>query len=607
MVFTVGRFGLDLAVGGGTYVEQLKDGAAEVSVSGFVAVADLDAVEVLRQQILGYVSLADELFVPVTWDENPHLDGYYKVRAGDVTTSPGLETAGYATFTVTLERVLSFSAPLLELGVMGAVRASENQVITNHFKNPYADGAAAGVADTNTNTLAIVSDSGNNVFTATATSTGAAGYRLSSNADRPAAAEGETWYGVVSLKNPNASSRQLRVIMRFYDQVGATLGSVLSSTDSNVEVVAAGATQLFVVSAVAPSGTASVQLLPFRNSGTGAAVGDLIYADAVYLSKDQPVIDLLAFSSTGVFSGASSDRGGYVFDWTGTTNASTSTATLTLHTDNTFKQCALPESAKSLKTITPANVVSAPILGLMSPVLKFTAPEDQFIADFYQVPADFYDGAATLTLGGKVATGRQVVNDADGWEISNGLIWVRPAASGAAVEISADEVTWREFAFQLGGVGLTTPHSITVMRNSPEFVTLRLLTYLLFGFGGGQNQWVPATIDLTVRRGAKYIAVTVKVAEAWIIGVAGAGFSAAVPFNHGWYLASAGMFIMSPQAINTSTPASVRTASTKTEAFFGIGYCTTPAAVIADTFINREAHAERQYPWAVTERMRVVA
>lgn len=601
MVFTVGRFGLDLAVGGGTYVEQLKDGAAEVSVSGFVAVADLDAVEVLRQQILGYVSLADELFVPVTWDENPHLDGYYKVRAGDVTTSLGLETAGYATFMVTLERVLSFSAPLMELGVMGAVRASENQVITNRFLDPFFQGAVNPVNYANAKNFTIATVSGSKYAYCQASSSSIATMELLSTSSRTDAAPDEVWWCVVTVRNENASARVFQPAVRFWSGASAYLGA----TGGGAQTIAAGGSYTWAFSAVAPASTAKVHVTVSRDTGSGAATDDSIHATAVYLSKDQPVIDLTS-AGTGVFSGGTSDRSGYDFAWTSTANASTSTATLTFHEDSTFKRCALPISAESLQAIV-GDTVTAPYLRDLTPTKKFEAPDDSFVAQFAVAPADFYEGGATLTIGGNVATGRQVVNDQDGWAITNGLIWVRPVVdTDMIVEISDDGVAWTEVAFTGNpgtGVAVTFPHGIQVMRNSPECVTVRLSGYGLLT-SGSESQEIPVTVDLSVRRGAKYVSIVMKAAESCYLGAIVDGFSAAVPFNHGWYLASAEVFLSSPQLLN-STPASLYTASAKTEASFGVGFCSTPVAVVPGASV--EQHAERQYPWAVTERMRVVA
>lgn len=618
MTFTVGRFALD----GGTYLQQVKDSASQIAVTGYMSVADLDAVEVLRQQLLGYVALADEQFVPVTWDENPQVDGYYKVLAVDVTTEPGSEVNGYATFACTLERVLSFASPLMELQVLGAVRATESQVVTNYFKNPNFDGAGAPVNESGMTSVGIVSDGGNNVAAGTTTGTGTSAIRLSANADRPAASAGQRWYGAASIKNPNAGSRLCWLALRFYDTAGATLGTAVATFTSPTVTVGAGVTTGFLIDGTAPVGTASVGLFAARAAGGGAATSDLLYVDAVYLSTDPLFIDV------GVFSGASTPRSGYAFAWTSTANASTSTCTMTWTSSTAIPQAGLPSDLESLQNVTvPGGLASTPAMKefttAAAAVRTFEPPAGESVTEFRVPPADFYDGAATLLIGGHVAVGRQVVNDPDGWLLSNDRFQVRPVAGELAVEMrqytSGAWSDWQTVAFRmqpdtidgvswLGIAAFADPHAVTVLRNSPECVAIRLHSKLAFQTVSLPVSYYELTVsvDLLLRRGMPYAAVEMKASVPGKLGVAVEGFSAASPFNHGWFLASSSVFAASPQAIvmDGSTPAGVKTSSSLTSASFGVGFTSTPLSFSGP---SRYAYADRHYQFATAERMRVVS
>lgn len=617
MALQIGRFGVDLIAGQYANVEQVKDAAERLSIVGYVSVASQSETEVLRQQLLGYLAEEDETFVPVLWSENAAVDGYYRVVAGDFTTDSGLQTLGYARFTATLERVQSFSAPLMELGVMGAVRASENQVITNWFKNPTFDGASAPVNQSNV-TASIATYLGSSMARAVCTSTASASMRLMPNADRPAAVAGETWYAVASFYNAEVSSLNFQFVMRFYDTAGATLGTQLSAATGGIQAIAGGGSAVMVVSAVAPSGAASVSIAAQRD-GTGGAT-DTFYADNVYLSKDQPLIDV------GRFSGASVDSSGYDFAWTSTANASPSTCTLTWTSDTAIPQSGLPGPSVSLQAISSAGVYSNPPMvdtAIDGGTVRMIEPTNgESLVEFRLDPADFYDGAATLTLDGHVVTGRQIPNDPDGWVLSNGRFEVRPKAGETAVEIrqfaSGVWSAWQSIAFRaqpdsidavlwLGLNSFSDPHAMTVLRNSPECVIIRLHTTFAFTTGSLPTLYyeLMGTVDLSLRRGQPFVAAEVKLSAPAKLGVAVNGFASAEPFNHGWYLASTGVFAESPKAVvvDGTSPAGIKTSTSLTAAPFGIGFTQSPAQLP----ITRSAYPHLHYRWAATERMRVVA
>lgn len=125
----------------------------------------------------------------------------------------------------------------------------------------------------------------------------------------------------------------------------------------------------------------------------------------------------------------------------------------------------------------------------------------------YSVPvADFYDAACLLqytTDSGstwKTVVGRQILNDADGWRASNGRVRVSIVTGDPRVEWwDSGSGLWEATDFEIfyDGSGAWTPNTVTVLRNSPECVAVRV--HLTHSTGRG-TYW-----DLTVRRGATWV------------------------------------------------------------------------------------------------------
>jgi hypothetical protein len=192
-------------------------------------------------------------------------------------------------------------------------------LIINADKNPSAEGAAARVsragATCTTSTDAFTGwpavGASSHKIVATATTVATSGLP---NADRPAAAVGEVWSGWARVRNSAASSRTIAVRVVFYDTFGATLGTALGGSVTTSQTVAAGTAVVFAVNgAVAPAGTASVDLQVERAAGGGAAISDPVHADAHTLTKTAAATVYID-PTTSVFA-----------VWTGTANASTQT------------------------------------------------------------------------------------------------------------------------------------------------------------------------------------------------------------------------------------------------------------------------------------------
>lgn len=135
-----------------------------------------------------------------------------------------------------------------------------------------------------------------------------------------------------------------------------------------------------------------------------------------------------------------------------------------------------------------------------------------FIAQFYLAPERYYDGAATISVGepSRIVAGRQVANDPKHWTLSNGLLQVRGVDSDDfAVEYRMWDSTagnwspWVKWTFVAANgtdprMPLPAPHTMTVLWNRPEMAGVRLT-----------SQWdlntAPVTVDLILRRGARYV------------------------------------------------------------------------------------------------------
>jgi hypothetical protein len=96
------------------------------------------------------------------------------------------------------------------------------------------------------------------------------------------------------------------------------------------------------------------------------------------------------------------------------------------------------------------------------------------------------------------------VGSLTGWTLTNGIVRVTPGATGAALDIAA----WTNGAwnirgwnfFATGGVGIGGWSSVNLLRNDYEMVVVRLLKDILGGTGR-------ATLDLTLRRGSRFVEV----------------------------------------------------------------------------------------------------
>lgn len=126
-------------------------------------------------------------------------------------------------------------------------------------------------------------------------------------------------------------------------------------------------------------------------------------------------------------------------------------------------------------------------------------------------PALAYVGAAKLEVGTTLRTvvGRQIQNLTANWRLSNGLLRITPVSGSSDLDISCyDGTQWDnavrfDFGYDVATffAGFSPYVAVTVLRNSPEAVSIRLSAPPAFKIGNLH------TVDLTLRRGARMVEV----------------------------------------------------------------------------------------------------
>lgn len=117
-------------------------------------------------------------------------------------------------------------------------------------------------------------------------------------------------------------------------------------------------------------------------------------------------------------------------------------------------------------------------------------------------PAGLLAGRTRVLIDGLERYGTRVKGSATGWEISNGLVRVRPSATaGATIEVAAWGGSWETKDWDINpGPAVLTPASLlgtTVLRNDVEAVTIRLL----FQDSASKR----GLLDLVLRRGSRFV------------------------------------------------------------------------------------------------------
>ena len=122
-------------------------------------------------------------------------------------------------------------------------------------------------------------------------------------------------------------------------------------------------------------------------------------------------------------------------------------------------------------------------------------------------PADWYAGAAELTVAGHVVTGKQVRNAPADWVLSNGLVRFSGRADGAVVSerwdaaghVWTDSGAWSVTRSSSAIGPLGAAHTLTVLRNDPACVTVRLAYDAASNVAGSR---FVVYLDVSLRRGS---------------------------------------------------------------------------------------------------------
>ena len=133
---------------------------------------------------------------------------------------------------------------------------------------------------------------------------------------------------------------------------------------------------------------------------------------------------------------------------------------------------------------------------------------------WFLAPGSWYAGAATLTVGGDLVAGLQAPNNPTAVVVSNGIVRLTGGAGGTITTELWSGTAWGTAgAWKIGrkiGPPYTTdplgvPHTLTVIRNDPACVTIRL-SYDAAALIPGSRFAV--NLDCTLRRGSSVVEVT---------------------------------------------------------------------------------------------------
>jgi hypothetical protein len=113
---------------------------------------------------------------------------------------------------------------------------------------------------------------------------------------------------------------------------------------------------------------------------------------------------------------------------------------------------------------------------------------------------DYMQGRVRVLTAGTERVGTAHPLSASGWELSNGLVRVRPLASGGSIEVASfTGGAWRPKAWwiDIGGTQVTSWDSASVLRNDFEQCIIRLTV--------ARSPVGRAYLDLTLRRGSRSV------------------------------------------------------------------------------------------------------
>lgn len=117
----IGRLGYEVPL---ECVESWDISGDTASIKGALVASSVEEALVLRQQLNGYVGNQDEDVIPIVWNAHEAMNGFYRVRGGDVNFTGASLRHGVFEWSLDVERVAASSGPLFESVVTGAVRTN---------------------------------------------------------------------------------------------------------------------------------------------------------------------------------------------------------------------------------------------------------------------------------------------------------------------------------------------------------------------------------------------------------------------------------------------------------------------------------------------------
>ena len=161
-------------------------------------------------------------------------------------------------------------------------------------------------------------------------------------------------------------------------------------------------------------------------------------------------------------------------------------------------------------TTVPAGTVTRESVD--GPVTVYTGTPSGAAPRWTVSAEDFYDGSARLTLDGQRRLGTFTSSLAV-WEVHNGLVRLMSGPDGSFTVWAWDSNGWRSpksFYARVSSANVTSIPEFTVLRNDPEEVAVRLSYPTTPG---------RTTVDLSVRRGSRFVSGVVKRHAAASLGV----------------------------------------------------------------------------------------
>lgn len=214
---------------------------------------------------------------------------------------------------------------------------------------------------------------------------------------------------------------------------------------------------------------------------------------------------------------------------------------------------------------------------------------------------DYMRGAVRLVVDGQPRIGL-VTPSAAVWEVNNGLVRILIGNDGALQLATWDAGAWRSaksFSITVGGIVQGGPPEMTIIRNDPEEVVVRL-TYPQATAGR-------LHVDLSLRRGSRFVVGTLARHSSAVLGVRPLPTESTGTVVTGAVLHAADAdgnrtFVGSPDNPTLSSANGGISKSAATTLPFFVGYEVGPSPAVGDTYADLLA----QYLGTAGERVRVV-